>query len=310
MGRNNRSSRGANQTGVMPVLNTATYYQQYYDRLMELSMVMFEWTGVPKSVDIRFLEKTLFLNGKAVFFKDDVMGELALKCATNGGFNVYGDPIRRRAYADNGYTNSLTDKDSVIIWNNYLRTNSQTDVRVFARRLANIDATIDINMNAQKTPVLIRCSEQQRLTMLNMYAKYEGNEPFIFGDSKLDMNNMQVFTTGAPFIIDKLREEKNQTWNEALTYLGISNTNITKRERMITDEVIRSQGGTIASRYSRLEMRRMACEKINDMFGLNMGCDYREDFREAGDDIIKQGQTGDGSVSSTTTIPIHGGKEG
>lgn len=305
MGRKNKPALGGNMTGILPVLNTATYYRQYYDRLMELSMVMFEWTNVPKTVDIRFLEKTLFLTGKAVFFRDDVLGELALKCATSGGFDVYGEPVSRRAYADNGYTANLNKDDSVVIWNNYLRTNSQTDVRVFARRLANIDATIDINMNAQKTPVLIRCSEQQRLTMVNLYSKYEGNEPFIFGDSKLDMNNMQVFTTGAPLIIDKLREEKNQTWNEALTYLGISNTNITKRERMITDEVIRSQGGTIASRYSRLEMRRMACEKINEMFELNMGCNYREDFREAGDDVIAQGDSGDGSNTSITNLPFH-----
>lgn len=306
MGRNKNSpGYGANKSGILPVLNTATYYRQYYDRLMELSMVMFEWTGVPESVDIRFLEKTLFLDGKVVFFKDDVLGELALKAANDGGFNVYGEPKRRRAYADNGYHINLDESNSVIIWNNYLHTGSQLDVRVFARRLANIDATIDINMNAQKTPVLIRCSEQQRLTMLNLYAKYAGNEPFIFGDNKLDMNNMQVFTTGAPFIIDKLREEKNQTWNEALTYLGISNTNITKRERMITDEVIRSQGGTIASRYSRLEMRRMACEKINKLFGLHMGCDYREDFREAGDDVIAQGDSGDGSNTSITNLPFH-----
>lgn len=303
--RNKNPVFGSNKSSVIPVLNTATYYRQYYDRLMELSMVMFEWTGVPKGVDIRFLEKTLFLDGKAVFFRDDVMGELALKCATDGGFNVYGVPMRRRAYADNGYHNNLNEENSVIIWNNYLRTGSQTDVRVFAKRLANIDATIDINMNAQKTPILIRCSEQQRLTMLNMYAKYEGNEPFIFGDNKLDIDQMQVYTTGAPFIIDKLREEKNQTWNEALTYLGISNTNITKRERMITDEVIRSQGGTIASRYSRLEMRRMACKQINEMFGLNMECDYREDFREANDISMIEGDSGGGGKKT-----ISNGKEG
>ena len=46
---------------------------------------------------------------------------------------------------------------------------------------------------------------------------------------------------------------------------------------MITDEVQRNQGGTIASRYSRLESRRQAAEKINDMFGTNITVSYRED---------------------------------
>lgn len=296
MGRGkNKPGIGGNLSGTLPALNTATFYTHYYNRLMELSMVMFEWSNVPDTVDIRFLEKTLFLDGKAVFFEDDVIGKLGLKCTTEGGFNVYGEPIKRRAYADNGYSVNLTDENSIVIWNNFLHTSSQADIRIFARRLANIDATIDINMNAQKTPVLIRCSEQQRLTMLNMYAKYQGNEPFIFGDSKLDMNNMQVFTTGAPYIVDKLREEKNQTLNEALTYLGISSTNTTKRERMITDEVIRNQGGTIASRYSRLDMRRQACAKINKMFGLNLNCDYREDYRELADMFVRDVTEKDGA---------------
>lgn len=302
---------GRNKKQVVTAINYRTFYQQYYDRLMELSMVMFDWKGLPDTVDVRFLEQALFMHGKAVFFRDDVMGDLALKCAGQGGFDIYGNPKLRRAYASNGYQNNLNEADSVIIWNNYLHTNSVTDVRVFAHRLANLDMTIDINVKAQKTPILIRCTEQQRLTLLKMYEQYEGNEPCICGDDKLDMSQMTVFTTGAPYVVDKLREEKNQTWNEALTYLGISNVNITKRERLVTDEVIRGQGGTIASRYSRLEMRRKACEQINKMFGLEVTCDYREDFREVADDVIYDGATGDG-MSVTTHLPYHkprGGEE-
>ena len=306
MGKRNKGVyNGANSKAATAAFNTATFYRQYYDRLMELSMVMFEWKNMPDTVDIRYLERCLFLQGKAVFFEDPVLGHLALKCATDGGFNVYGVPTSRRAYADNGYSANLTDKDSVIIWNNYSRTNSVTDVQIFARRLANIDATIDINLRAQKTPILIRCSEQQRLTLLNMYAQYSGDEPCIFGDDKLDLNQMTVFTTGAPYVADKIREEKNQTWNEVLTYFGISNTNITKRERMVTDEVIRAQGGTIASRYSRLEMRRAACKQINELFGLNVECDYREDFREVTDDIFYEGDTGGEGIAGTTHLPYH-----
>ena len=160
-----------------------------------------------------------------------------------------------------------------------------------------MDRAIDININAQKTPVLIQCTEQQRLTMVNLYQKYDGNEPFIFGDSNLDLNGFKVLRTDAPFVADKIRQEKTQTWNEALTYLGISNTNVTKKERLISDEVIRSQGGTIASRYSRLEMRRQACREINNMFPeLNIWCDYRDDFREADDETMFTGDSGNDSM--------------
>ena len=278
-------------------LNNATY-QQYYNRLTELSTVMFEWKSLPTTVDQRFLELTLFAKGMAVFFKDEELGYLALPVAINGSLNVYNIPKRRRAYATNGYQNNLDEKNSVIIFNNYTHTNSMLDVEMFSRRLYNMDRAIDINTNAQKTPVLIQCTEQQRLTMLNLYKQYDGNEPFLFGDSSLDVKGFQVLKTDAPFVADKIRQEKTQTWNEALTYLGISNTNVTKKERLISDEVIRSQGGTIASRYSRLEMRRQACEAINNMFPeLDVWCDYRDDFREADDEVMLVGDSGDGRMT-------------
>ena len=279
-------------------LNNATY-QQYYNRLLELSTVMFEWKNVPDTIDTRFLELVLFSRGHAVFFKDDVLGYLALPVALGGQLSVYNIPKNRRAYSSNGYNMNLTDKDSVIIFNNYTHTTSKLDVEMFARRLYNMDRAIDVNINAQKTPILIQCSEQQRLTMMNLYKQYDGNEPFIFGDNNLDLKGFQVLKTDAPFVADKIRQEKIQTWNEALTYLGISNTNITKKERLISDEVIRSQGGTIASRYSRLEMRRKACEEINKMFGLEMSCDYRDDFREADDEVMFTGDTGSGEMKDT-----------
>lgn len=165
---------------------------------------------------------------------------------------------------------------------------------MFARRLYELDRAIDVNAKAQKTPVLIQCDDDQRLTMLNLYQQYDGNQPYIFGNSKLNTKGLTVLKTDAPYVCDKLYELKTQYWNEALTYLGISNINTQKKERMITDEVTRNQGGTVASRYSRLESRREACRKINEMFGLDIWCDYREDFQ---------------LLDEQTLIPEEGGEE-
>lgn len=245
---------------------------------------MFEWKNVPKTVDTRYLELTLFALGQAVFFRDDVLGELALHCTVDGQWNVYNIPKGRRAIASNGYNQALTDENSVIIFNNMLHKPSVYAVRMYAKRLANLDSIVDVNANAQKTPVLVRADERQRLTMLNLYKEYDGNQPFIFGDKNLNPKSLEAIRTEAPYVADKIYQLKTQIWNEALTYLGISNTNTTKKERMITDEVTRNQGGVIASRYSRLESRREACRKINDMFNLDMWCDYREDYQLVGDE--------------------------
>ena len=261
------------------LLNNRTYLQ-YYNRLTELAISMFEWKNLPETVDPRYLEMCLFSDGMCVFFNDEVLGFLALQVAIGGQLNVYRIPIERRAYASNGYQMNLTEENSVIIFNNYLHTNSMLDVEMFSKRLYNLDRAIDVNANAQKTPILIQCDESQRMTMKNLYKQYEGNEPFIFGSKALDVNGLKVLQTGAPYVADKLYELKVQYWNEALTYLGISNINTTKKERMITDEVTRNQGGVVASRYSRLESRRQACKQINNMFGLDIWCDYREDFQD------------------------------
>ena len=267
------------------VMNNATYIQ-YYNRLIELSIAMFDWTGLPSTIDPRFLELTLFKYGQAVFFEDEVMGYLALTNAVQGGFDVYGYPVASRAYSPyNNYQKNLNLDDSVIIYNNYLHTSSSLDVEVFAKRLYNLDRVIDVNANAQKTPVLIKCAETQRLTMKNLYKEFDGNSPVIFGDNGLNDANFTVLSTEAPYVADRIYQLKTQIWNEALTYLGISNINVQKKERLITDEVSRNMGGVIASRYSRLNARQNACEKINKMFGLNVWCEYRDDYRELDEEL-------------------------
>ena len=264
------------------LMNNRTYIQ-YYNRLTELALSMFEWTGLPSTCDPRFLEMCLFADGKAVFFEDDKLGYLTLQVATHGRLNVYRVPIDRRAYATTGYNKNLTDKDSVIIYNNFMRTNSKLDVEMFARRLYNLDRIIDVNANAQKTPILIECSEDERLTMKNIYMQYDGNEPVIWGDKELNAKGITVLRTDAPYVADKIYMLKTQIWNEALTYLGIMNINSVKKERLITDEVERNNGGTIANRYARLEARRQACKQINEMFGTNIWCNYREDYQAIDD---------------------------
>lgn len=277
-------------------------YAHYYRYLTELAISMFEWKNLPETVDERYMELCLFTHGQAIFFKDEVMGYLCLNNAVQGKFNVYRVPERRRAYAANGYNKVLTDEDSVIIYNDYLRGNTMNAVRNYAEMLWDIDQTIRVNARAQKTPILIACDESERMTMLNVYQKYDGNQPVIYGTKELKGNSLQVLSTGAPDVTKTLYELKTKYFNEALTYLGISNINVQKKERLVADEVTRMVGGTIASRYQRLEMRRKACDEINRMFGLNLACDYREDFREMDDEVIDEGDSGEDEISRISTL--------
>ena len=272
---------GKNKThfGESALDNNLTY-MYYLQRLIELSISMFEWKNLPPTVDSRYIELRLFETGSVVYFNDEEVGNLCLDCIGSGNFDVYGNPVMRRAYSYyNNYQKELSPKDSVIIWNNFLRSNSVTAITMYAKRLYELDRIIDVNAKAQKTPTLIQGTEKQILTLKNLYMQYDGNMPVIFGDSNLNTDALKCIKTDAPYVADRIYQLKTQMWNEALTYLGISNISIDKKERLITDEVVRNQGGTIASRYSRLQSRQDAVEKINQMFGTNIEVEYRDDFQ-------------------------------
>lgn len=258
-------------------LNNKTY-SDYYNRLMELALNVFEWENLPPSVDERFIELTLYEIGYCLYFNDEIIGNLALTCTIGGQLDVYRIPLLRRAYAVNGYNKMCSAKDSVLIFNNYLHTPTQSTIELFARRLYEIERAIDINVKAQKTPTLILSSEQQRLTMKNLYMQYDGNEPFIFGDKNLDIEGIKSLKTDAPFVADKLEILKHQVWNEALTFCGIENSNQDKKERLVSDEVGSNYGNIEAQRNVMLNARKQAVKKINSMFGTEIDVHFRSNL--------------------------------
>ena len=279
--------------------NANAIAEQYYlSRLSELAMSMFKWKNLPDSVDARFLEYTLFYEGAAIFFKDKDLTDrnlskleqendgtyLALQVVLGGDLNVYRVPNSRKAYAVNTYNKKLTAEDSIIIWNNMIRLPEYGRMMFYANKLYQIDRAIDVNVKGQRFPVAILCDENQRLTLKNVYKQYDGNEPFIFGDKNLDLSAIQVINTGSPYVADKLQQLKNNIWAEAMMCLGIPNSPSEKKERLVANEAKVSQGGTLASRSSRLEMRKMACRDINKMFGLDIDVEYNQDLDMSTDD--------------------------
>lgn len=256
-------------------------YMMYYNKLLELSISEFKWEGLPETIDKRYLELCLCCKGAVVVFRDEVMGWLALPMVMSGSLDVYGNPINRRAYSThNGYNIDLTPENSVIIYDNMLKIPSMITIENFALKLYECDQTAFVNTKAQKTPILIRCNENQRLTLKNAVQQYDGNEYLIFSDNNSDLrDSFSVLKTDAPYVADKLQEQKTIIWNEFLTFRGIANVNITKKERLITDEVTRNMGGTVASEYSFLNMRQNAAKEMNKKFGFNCSADMKEELK-------------------------------
>lgn len=285
-------------------------YIKYRNQLMELGMSMIAWDfdKIPENqrtfLNDRQIEYHEYYKGATVFFKDEELDEyLCLPVMLSGPYDLDDMPKKRMAYSKNtNYKKELDESNSVIIYNNYLRIPSCYTVDHYASMLSDLEESIGVNCKAQKTPVAILCNENERLSMQNLYEQFDGNYPFIFGQKELNVKDVKSINTGAPFVADKLYQIKMQIWNEALTYLGISNISYQKKERLVSDEVIRNMGGTIASRYTRLEIRREACEKIKKIFGIDVNVNYREDFRQTDDENMIENETEDNPGKPTEMV--------
>ena len=249
-------------------LNTYTF-NDYYNRMKLLAMSVFKWENLPESCSERFLEMALFDYGKAVFCNDDILGILSLTCIPSAELNIYNDSVRYTAYSTN-YSKEYNLSDIVLVRNNNLMLPTAQTVELFAYRIAKTERSIDVNVNAQKTPVLINCDERERLTLKNIYQKFDGNTPVIFGKKGIDLTNFEVLKTEAPFVADKLEDYKKTVWNEFLTFIGINNSSIDKKERLIADEVNSNNQAISLSAQTMLLTRQKACEDFNKLFGGNI----------------------------------------
>lgn len=257
------------------ILNNQTFYD-YYTRLRLLALSIFEWVDLPDSISPRFIEEALFTQGRAIFFYDDKLGHLCLNGSPEGQLNVYGEPLKVRVSGIGGYNRSLDPGNYVMVRNNYDALNTEQTIRLYAQRLAQAERSIDTNINAQRTPMLLICEEKQRLTLKNVYSQYQGNEPVIYADKSMNPDMIKAVNTQAPYVADKLMLYKRDIWNECMTFLGINNANTDKKERLIVPEVEANDNLITMSGQVMLLTRQQAADQINQMFGLNISVRQRD----------------------------------
>lgn len=279
------------------LMNSETYFD-YVERFKKICLSMFEWVNLPESMNSRYLEECLYYKGQASLLKDELYGFINTQCASNGYLNIYGLPTSLNCYSyqynsiRNLYTglNGTEDKDCILVMNNWQRIPTASTIELFCQRLAEAEMTAQVNIKAQKTPVLIVVDENQRLMMENLYSQYDGNRPFIMGDkNQVGDGVVKSINTGAPFIADKIMEYKKQIWNEALQFLGINTLQTEKKERLITDEASSNNELINLNLQSMLIPRQEACKQFNKLFGLE-GTDKEISVRVRSDlfNIIKQ----------------------
>jgi len=268
------------------MLNDLTFID-LYDRLRELKCNTIQWHNLPDSIEERFIEITLFERGYGALFKDPVLGEVFTAITLRGDFDIYRTPKERQAFAVNGYNKAIDYKNSVIVWNNYLRQSSSLTIQLFASRLAEIERTCDVNILAQKTPFMINCDEKLKDTIVTAYKEVRENSPVIVVDKNFDARKLDVHATTAPYLADVLKMTYKIIWNEAMTFCGIETVQTEKKERNIGIEVEAGLGAVKTQRDIFLTARNQSNDLWNKMSGREgdnrIFCTFRQAAEEKQD---------------------------
>ena len=255
-----------------------------FNRLKLKAISMFEWINLPDEIDERYLELMLCQNGYVCFFKDQLVPDVdtyfALQCTLGGRFNVYNIPTVYQIYTASGYNTRRTAEDSVIIYNNLLHSPTVPLLMYHAYNIANVERTIEINLNQLKRPYIFLVPENQRFTFTKLVNDIKNNQDVIIGNKDLNLDNLNPINTITPNNTLDLYTLKKRYYNEALTDMGINNLNVDKKERLVSDEVSSNDEDVLINRNSMLYARKIACKQINEMFGLNIDVKFRNDFME------------------------------
>lgn len=223
-----------------------------YDQVMAnarlLATSRFKWQSKdvqPKDRLSEFIEMLLYLKGQCALFKD-TDGWKVRCCVPSGGLDEYGQPESFNLTDYNG-THIVTVKndDERFIW---IKNNAACIPTIFwivkyCNRVAKIERTMDLNIDAQKTPFMIETSPEIHLSIQNIFKEIRQMDEVVYVDQKTGIkDNVQVLKLDAPYLVDKLYAQKQNEFNDLLNFLGINTVkektaHILYKEATATDEL-------------------------------------------------------------------------
>ena len=286
---------------------TSRLTQKMYRRQMvTLAQNVFEFVNLPEYIDVSYLNKTLVFNGAIAFFKDEVLGVIALPFDVIGNLDVYGRPINIMVRAANGrYYRKLTRDEFVIMYDNNGRYPIFDDIYQIADRISLCVRTQDVNIFQQRTPRYWLTDKDNEYTVRNTLNDVEGFMENVLSYKTLDLDSLSTVQAPAPYVTDKIDDHLTRLWAEFFRLIGVANIQEQKKERIIVDEMIASQGGTIASRYSRFEPRSKAIKEINKKWGLDIVVRYYDgepSTEEVDSDVFSISNDSNGLQLTTNTL--------
>ena len=251
--------------------NIEREYHRLFTHYQTLALNRYKWENLPNGIESRYIEQMLFDNVECAFFEHPDLGLMVLRSNPRENLNIYGEPTKLTLTGYNASMKVLMD-DCVRILNDDLGNPSTLHIQHYARRMAEIDDIIMQNLRQQRVPYIFATSKDNQYSMKTLYHKMYNGDSAIFVDEEMlkgEPENIVVIPTQAPYLVDSLQLQKQEMERELLTFLGINNT-LEKKERLIVDETNANNQFIKMSSDIGYKTRLLACEKINEKFGLNV----------------------------------------
>ena len=266
------------------------YYQM-------LALNRYKWENLPNGIESRYIEQMLYDNGECAMFDHPDLGLCVLRSSSRENLNIYGEPTKLTLTGFNEHRTVMMD-ECVRILNNDLGLPTLQNIVYYARRMAEIDDIIMQNLRQQRVPYLFATDENNSFSMKSLYDRMYQGEPAIFIDKEMlkgEPENIMVIPTTAPYLVDKLQIQKQEMERELLTFLGINNT-LEKKERLLVDETNSNNQFIKMASDIGYKQRQLACQKMNEMFGLNITVKETQD--EMKQEVVNDGELYDGNTSN------------
>ena len=259
-----------------------------------LALNRYKWENLPNGIESRYIEQMLYDNGECAMFDHPDFGLTVLRSSSRENLNIYGEPTKLTLTGFNEHRTIMMD-DCVRILNNDLALPTQQNIIYYARRMAEIDDIIMQNLRQQRVPYLFATDDNNSYSLKTLYDRMYQGEPAIFVDKEMlsgQSENIMIIPTTAPYLVDKLQIQKQEMERELLTFLGINNT-LEKKERLLQDETNSNNQFIKMSSDIGFKQRQLACEMMNEKFGLNVRVIETQDILEC--EVMDDGELYNGN---------------
>lgn len=255
--------------------------QHHVEYMLNRSNIMFEYKNLPDTIPARELEVLLQTNGFCAFVKID--GDFYVVNGGLGGLpDVYNRPtqiIVTVPYLKYNATLDI-DKDCVIIPNDSMYIGLLPLYEKYCTILMENEITMILATVNKRVQNLLSANDDNTVESAKEFQKkvFDGELGVIAESQLFDSLKVNNSSNNSQVSMKDLFEFQQYTKASLFNEIGLSANFNMKRERLTANEVEANTDNLYPLVDDMLKCRRLALEKINEMFGLNIEVQFNSSW--------------------------------